>query len=302
MAQATTPGIGDNHERLPFHLDSIIALGLVVFAIVVALMLNHRSPRFRVYGIALAGAGCFAVAGGILALDFNGQFAEMRPHRYAIDPFKPVVMRVLAAAFMQFGVLLSVLAHRQSRRTDELTIGTHNEPNRFGMVSRLYHWTIAILILLLVPMGVFTTMIPYDVEYRQIFYVIHKSIGLTVFLLAAARLGWLTMTPGPDLSSHLAPWERVAARGAHWVFYFLMFAFPISGFVLGTSLGKLSHFYIWDFPLFWGPDEASLSAARLMHKIFLPLTLLLVLLGHVLGATKHRYVDGQEDSFRRMVT
>ena len=302
LAQVTTPGIGDNDERLPYHLDSLMALGLVGFAVAVALMLNHRSPRIRVFGIALAGVGCFAVAGGIWTLDVNGQFAELRPPRFAIDPFKPVVMRLLAGAFLLTGLLLSALAIRQSRRTDELIIENRNEPTRFGRVSRLYHWTIAILILLLVPMGVFTTMIPYDVEYRQIYYVIHKSIGVTVFLLAGARLAWLMFTPAPGLSSHLSLWERIAARSAHWAFYLLMFAFPISGFVLGTSLGKLSHFYFWDFPLFWGPDEPSLSMARLMHKIFLPLTLMLVLLAHVLGSVKHRYVDRQEDSFRRMIT
>ena len=294
--------IGDNHERLPFHLDSIMALGLVGLAVAVALTINHRRSAVRAAGIALAGLGCIGTAVGIFGLDLAGQYAELRPSRFAIDPYKPIVMRVLGVVFLLSGLLLGYVAYRQSTRTDELHLPRHNANERYGRVSRFFHWTIATLFLLLVPMGVFTTMLPYDVEYRQVFYVIHKSIGLTVFLLAAGRLLWLALSPSPSLSSKLNGWERLAARTAHYAFYFFLFAFPVSGFVLGTSLGKLSHFYLWDFPLFWGPDEESLAAARVMHKLVLPFTFYLVFIGHVLGAAKHQYLDGHEDSFRRMVT
>ena len=294
--------VGDNHARLPYHLDSIIAFGMLAFAVVVALTLNHRRPTVRVIGIALAAMGSLAVAAIIWWLDAAGQFAEMRPPRFSIDPHKPVVMHVMAAVFLIAGLILVLVAIRQTRRADQLVLSRRNEADRYGLVSRLYHWTIAILFLLLIPMGVFTTMLPYDVEYRQAFYVVHKSVGLTVFLLAGARVVWLMLSPAPPLSPHLRGWERLAAKVAHFGMYFFLFAFPISGFVLGTSLGKLSHFYFWDLPLFWGTDEPSLAAARWMHKIILPFAFYLVFLGHILGALKHQYVDNDKNSFRRMVT
>ncbi len=294
--------IGDNHARLPFHLDSAISLGLVGYAVVVAVMLNHRVAGFRVAGILAAAFGCLAVAAAIVGLDLGGQFAEMRPPRYSIDPFKPILMRFLAVTFLLAAVVLLLVAQRQSQRSDQLVLAARNEPVRYGYVSRLFHWTIAILFLLLVPMGVFTTMLPYDVGYRQAFYVIHKSVGLTVFLLAAARLVWVLLSPRPPLAAGLKGWERLFAHSAHYAFYLFLFVFPISGYVLGTSLGKLSHFYFWDLPMLWGPGEESLSAARLMHKLVLPFAFYFLFLGHVLGAAKHQYVDGHNDSFRRMVT
>ena len=294
--------IGDNHERLPYQLDSVIALALVAYAAGVALLINHRRPRLRVVGIAMAAFGCFAITASILGLDLGGQFAEMRPPRYSVDPFKPWMMRGLGALFLLAGVVLVFAARRQSGRTDQLVLAGRNETSRYGRVARFFHWTIAGLFLLLVPMGVFTTMLPYDVEYRQAFYVVHKSIGLTVFLLATARVVWLWLSPRPALAPGLHGWERFIAHCTHYAFYFFLFVFPISGFVLGTSLGKLSHFYAWDFPLFWAPDEESLSAARLLHKIVLPLAFYVAILGHVLGAAKHQYLDGHSDSFRRMVT
>ena len=294
--------VGDNHARLSFHLDSLIALTLVVYASAIALLMNHRRARFRVLGVAAAAIGCFAVTAAIVGLDLAGQFAEMRPARYSIDPLKPLLMRVLAVVFLGVGVLLAFVARHQCDRRDELVLGGRNERTRYGRVSRYFHWTIAALFLLLMPMGIFTTMLPYDVEYRQAFYVVHKSVGLTVFLLAAARLAWLWFSPRPQLAEGLQDWERRLAHAAHYAFYFFLFLFPFSGFVLGTSLGKLSHFYAWDLPLLWGPDEESLSVARLMHKILLPFAFYMLLLGHVLGAAKHQYLDGHANSFRRMIT
>lgn len=291
-----------NEERLPFHLDSIIALAIFAYAIGVAVLMNHARPRMRTLGVALAAVGCFAVTAGIVGLGLAGQFDEMRPHRYAIDPYKPVVMWVHAVLFFLAGCALAWLAAGQSRRTDELALGNRNEPVRYGRISRYYHWSIAVLVLALFPMGIFTTMLPYDVEYRQAFYVVHKSLGLTVFLLAGARVVWLLFSPAPGITTDLTGWQRTAAKVAHFALYFFLFAFPISGFVLGTSLGKLSHFYIWDFPLFWGEHEQSLSYARIAHKLFLPFVFYLIFLAHILGALKHQYMDGKPDYMRRMVT
>lgn len=43
--------IGVNDHRLPYHMDSIIGLGLVFYAIVVALLLNHSQPSRRVFHV-----------------------------------------------------------------------------------------------------------------------------------------------------------------------------------------------------------------------------------------------------------
>lgn len=292
---------GDGYERLAYHLDSLIALVLFVYASMVALMINHRRPEVRARGLWLGAAGCLALTAGIVGLAFAGQFAEMRPPRFSIDPYKPVVMWIMAAIFLVAGVALAHAARGQRNLGSELDIGRDNDPERYGRVSRYLHWTIAILFLLLIPMGVFSTMLPYDVAYRHAFYVIHKTVGLTVLLLAAIRVGWLLYSPPPP-HPDLSGFERSAARVAHLALYFFLLAFPLSGFVLGTSLGKLTHFYIWDLPLFWGEHEASLAWARWAHKIILPFTFYLVFVGHLLGAFKHRFLAGHENAAKRMVT
>lgn len=294
--------IGTNDHRLPYHLDSFISLGLVAYAIIVTLLMNHSRPNMRVLGFWGAALGCFGVAGGILTLEIVGALQEVRPPLIPVDVFKPAVMRAMGLVFALSGIVLSLVAIGQAKRSDTLELGVRNEPARYGRRSRYFHWTIAIMFILLVPMGVFTSMIPNEYEYRQIYYVVHKSLGFTVLILAFARLVWLIMNPAPKLDSSLSGWEKFLAHGAHYTLYFFLFAFPISGYVLSTYAGKLSHFYFWDTPLLWRYDINALTLPSLVHKVILPYLFYLVILGHIAGALKHQFIDKHNDAFRRMVS
>ncbi|MEL7029474.1 MAG: cytochrome b [Pseudomonadota bacterium] len=294
--------IGDNDHRLPYHLDSIIGLALVAYAVLVAALINNVQPRARVIGIWGAAVGCLGIAGGIVFLDLAGAFSDVRPPRLPVDNLKPILMRALATMFGLSAIVLSIVAVGQAKRRDRLHIGNRNTPARYGKIARYYHWTIAILFLLLIPMGVFTTMIPVDQAYRQAYYVIHKSLGLTVLILAAGRLVWLILSPAIKLDASLSGWEKFLAHGAHYTLYFFLFAFPISGFVLSTYGGKLSHFFFWDTPLLWEHSFEGTKFPGLLHKVILPYLFYLVFLAHILGALKHRFIDKHADAFRRMVT
>ena len=294
--------IGVNDHRMPFHVDSIIALGLLAYSLIIAVLMNHSRPTIRVAGIWGAAVGCLAVAVSIIWLDAVGAFDRTAPVIIPADHLDATFMRVMAGLFAVGGVVLALVAMGQAKRTDVLTLGTQNEPARYGRRSRYFHWVIAILFILLIPMGIFTSMIPKDLEYHQAFYVIHKSLGLTVLILAVMRVAWLITNPAPKLDSSLSWWEKFLAHGAHYSLYFFLFAFPISGFWLGTFAGKFSHFYFWDLPLIVAPDVDAVKLPGFLHKVALPYLFYLVFLGHIAGALKHQFIDKHKDAFRRMVT
>lgn len=296
------PPPGSNDHRLAYHLDSVIALAMAAAAVAIAVMLNSAAARTRAIGTLCAALACFAVVGWFLAVAASSAFNEPKAPLVPTDPIKPALLWTLTLICLGGGALLLWAAARQRQRSDTLELPDRNEPERFGRISRLLHWTTAILFLSLIPMGIFMTMIPDDVWYRQGYYVVHKTIGFLVLGLLIVRFVWHRVSPQPPLEGSLKRWEKWLAKTVHVLLYVIMLAMPITGFALSTYGGMLSHFFIWDFPLFWGVDlEAGLPYA-LAHKIVIPFLIFLIFAGHVLGVLKHHFIDKHRGSIRRMVS
>jgi cytochrome b561 len=293
--------VADNDHRLAYQADSIVGIGIVLFAFLVAYLLNHARPSKRVLGTFFSAMAALGTGLLILWLGHLGSLDAMRPMVLPTDNLKPDLMRILSGVLLLSGAFLLLVTYWQTKRDDVLDLGLKNEENRFGRQTRILHWTTAILFLLLIPMGIFTSMIPEDVWYRQGYYVVHKSIGFSVLGLVLLRLVWHRISPATEIDSSLKTWERRLARTAHFLLYGFMIAFPISGFIMSTYGGKYSHFFFWDFPLFWGADMDAVIPYAVLHKLVLPLLFFVVIGAHVAGALKHRFVDRHENAFRRMV-
>ena len=291
------------YRRLEYHLGSWISLLITLSSVLVAIALNHARPVVRTMGTCLASLGCFAVAGWFLLFVLgSGVLSGMRPATYPVGSFDPTMLWIQAGIALLVGLFLLRVAFWQNRRTDNLDLSMANDPDRFGRVSRYLHWITAILFIALFPIGIFASMIPFDAPYRQGYYVAHKTIGLTVLLLLVARVFWHRRMPTPNIDAQLTKWEYMSARVVHFLLYLLMIAMPVTGFVMTTSVGKWSHFYIWDLPLFWDKHLASAELFSLTHKILLPYLCYVVIGAHILGALKHHFIDKHHKSIHRMVS
>ena len=109
------------------------------------------------------------------------------------------------------------IANYQRKSNEILDLSAKNEKDRYGRVSRLLHWTIAILFISLIPIGIFSSMIPEETSYRNAYYVVHKTIGVTVFLLVIVRLIWNKISKRPALDNTLTPTEKKLAHRAHYI-------------------------------------------------------------------------------------
>ena len=293
---------GQNDERLDYHIDSWVALALIVSSFLIAFALNHQQASVRTMGSFLSALGCFALFGWFVFVFGSAAFEDPRPLFLPPDVLKPTLLTLQAAAALGAGFFLLLVTYWQSQRSEPLVLASQNTASRYGFVHRMLHWSIAILFLSLVPMGIFTSMIPEDVWYRQGYYVAHKTIGFSVLLLVLVRLLWRYRSPPPPLDDSLKTWERRMAHSVHVLLYVFLIAFPLSGFIMSTSGGKLSHFFFLDTPLFWEPNEGMLIASALVHKVILPYIFYLLIGAHVLGALKHQFLDGHPNAFRRMVS
>jgi cytochrome b561 len=190
---------------------------------------------------------------------------------------------------------------------------------RYTAAAIVLHWAIAGAIVLMMGLGLWMHQLSErgvvnDGVFRA--YQLHKSIGLTILALSVARLAWRLFNPAPPLPGAMKPWELVLARATHWVFYGLMIALPLSGW-LYVSAGWSIHddtalsvttrwFSLFVVPHLFGLDQAGEAvrsaaafAAFRAHALMSWAMLGLFVL-HVAAALKHQFLD-KDDIMARMV-
>jgi cytochrome b561 len=108
----------------------------------------------------------------------------------------------------------------------------------YNTVSKWFHWITVGLIAVALPMG-FVIKHVKDSD-KMPFYAIHESAGLTIFLVALARLAWRLTHKPPPLPDSVPLAMRRAASVNHWLLYAALITQPILGFVATNA---------WGFPL-----------------------------------------------------
>jgi cytochrome b561 len=156
--------------------------------------------------------------------------------------------------------------------------------------AQVLHWLMAVLILGMLGLGVYMTDLKLSPTKLQL-YAWHKWIGITLLLLAVARLAWRLTHPAPPLPDSVPAWQRRAAHGLHGLLYVLLLAIPLSGWLMSSAKGFQT---VW-----WGvlplPDLVTKDEdlGRLLADIHGGLNLILatLLLPHVAAALKHHFID-----------
>jgi cytochrome b561 len=168
---------------------------------------------------------------------------------------------------------------------------------RYTNVAILLHWLIAAGIVLQILLG--WRMGDVEGLGRSTLLQLHKSLGITVLLLTAARLAWRLKNLPPVDTSIGTPIEKKLAHWVHIGFYILLFALPLTGWALSSlsQAGGLKLYWTvpWpNFPLLGflpgGAQDVLADLSDTAHSALV--WVMLALLGlHVLGALKHHLID-----------
>jgi cytochrome b561 len=128
----------------------------------------------------------------------------------------------------------------------------------------------------------------------------HKWMGITVLLLVAIRLCWRVIKGAPPVSQALPRWQQGLATGVHHLLYLLMFALPLSGWLMTSAFGS-SIDYLGFIPLpALMPENEDVGLFLLnVHGILAALLLISVGL-HAAGAVKHFVLD-RDETLARML-
>lgn len=163
----------------------------------------------------------------------------------------------------------------------------HEEHYSGGAIA--LHWLTAILIATNLLLGL--SMVPLPISPRKLhWYLWHKSIGITIFLLTGTRLAWRVIRPHPR-PVPMPQWQRRAATMSHVMLYVLLIITPISGWLYSSATGvQVVYLGLVPLPNLLPKDKALGDALKIVH-----VTLNSVLFGlvcvHAAAALKHHLVD-----------
>jgi cytochrome b561 len=178
-------------------------------------------------------------------------------------------------------------------------MSVRNTTRSWGSVSKALHWIIVLLIINQWVIGMRADALPLGLAKLQVL-AWHKSFGITILALAVVRLVWRWMNPVPDLTSETRPWERALAKISHLLLYALIFALPLSGWLMSSAKNfPVSWFNLLQLPDLVAPNEALFEQLRSLHHTLFAV-LVAVAVVHAAGALKHHFVD-RNDVLRRML-
>ena len=167
----------------------------------------------------------------------------------------------------------------------------------YGIVSRLFHWLMAIAIFAMFGLGWWMVGLDYYSPYYHSAPDLHRSVGIVLLIALALRMLWRMSNVKPD-DTELTPFERKASRLVHLGFYPLLLALMLSGYFISTPNGQA----IDVFGLFSVPSivqqKGLADLAGLVHRI-LAYTVMAVAGVHTIAALKHHY-SGESAILTRM--
>jgi cytochrome b561 len=174
-----------------------------------------------------------------------------------------------------------------------------NTPERWGGVSRFLHWLIVLLIVVMAAIGLTMEDLTSGPDKIRI-YALHKSLGLTILGLMVLRVLWRLFAGAPAPVAGTPGWQHRIAGLTHLAIYALLFAMPISGWVLNSAAGfPLQWFGLFNLPHIVERSQELRELAEDMHEILFWALMFLVAV-HAGAALYHHLFLG-DDTLRRML-
>jgi len=173
------------------------------------------------------------------------------------------------------------------------------DQERYSATAMFLHWVMTILVITLFCLGWYMVDLPKGSDERSWFFALHKSIGLTMALLALIRFVWRFTHVPPALPESITEFKRAIAGLIHWLLYLVLFIQPVSGYISSSFSGYKTK--IWGLSLpHWGWKSPALNELFTDIHVASSVTLLCLIVIHLCGVIVHVY-QGEVSILRRMI-
>jgi cytochrome b561 len=136
---------------------------------------------------------------------------------------------------------------------------------RYSPTMQALHWLVAALMFAVLPLAWAMTGLPRNAPDREMLFTLHKSIGVTILAVMIIRIALRASGPIPAEPATMPRWMALCAVASHWLLYAVLFAMPISGYVLSSAGGNpVSYFGLFTLPPI-PPNQALEALGRSVH-------------------------------------
>ena len=145
-----------------------------------------------------------------------------------------------------------------------------NSPTGYGALTKVFHWLIALLILLQYTSAKIMLRTPAEATTlgltQDTYYNWHKSLGLVAALVMLARLANRRIGELPPWAPTLTPLEQRIIHRTEQLLYGALLIMPLSGFlyVMAGNYG-VRLFGLWDLPNPIGPAPLTAEIGLWVH-------------------------------------
>ena len=161
----------------------------------------------------------------------------------------------------------------------------------WNRVSQSLHWLIAFLILCMGIVGLIMVKLPPKPSIFWV-YTAHKSLGIAILISVCIRVIVRLSTSAPPPLAALGAWQHRIAHVTHFALYGMMFAMPLTGWLLDSASGlrPFRWFGLFPMPKLVAPDAALSHQMHRLHEWGFWLLILLVII-HSGAALFHHFIQ-----------
>jgi cytochrome b561 len=158
----------------------------------------------------------------------------------------------------------------------------------FDRITRLMHWLTAGLMLLVFVLA-FSIDIAASRDSHTALLQLHRSIGLTIWVLTMARFVWRCFAKYPNWPGDMSHAMRVVAMASEYALYALLVTQPILGLLQTSAHGDhVNLFFIGELPALIEKNRPLAQHLLTAHKA-VGFALLSLIALHVSAALFHHF-------------
>jgi len=175
-----------------------------------------------------------------------------------------------------------------------------NSVERYGWVSILLHWLIAIVLIAMYFVGDYMVELDYYDTWYHRAPQIHKEVGVVIGVLMVFRLLWNALQASPHHVGNNKAVVKFMAKSAHFFLYALVFLLVVSGYLISTAKGQgIDVFGLFELPALLPDDKDRGELAGKIHE-WIGLGFMALIALHALASLLHHFIF-KDQTLKRML-